>query len=185
MRGSVDALRESGRHPYRLTSFGRVSGNMIENAPLGVVVHNSAIGGNIKETGGGGGLSCVPPTSGPFARFKSPVYSDYEDSSVGGSLAISGLRSCWLGVARVKVHGNLSFTNNKLGDPDAIEILSNRVGNDLSCRGNTSVWDSREKSMTANFPRLPEPNTVRGKRSGQCVLSTPTTIGGPSGPGLF
>ena len=171
-------------HPT-LKSAVRVSGNIVENAPLGVIVHNSLIGGNIRETGGGGGLSCAPPKSGPFAKLMSPVYSDYEDSSVAGSLRISGLTSCWLGVARVQVHGNLSFINDKLGDPDAIEILANHVGSNLSCTGNSAVWDSADAKPNQQFPRIAEPNTVHGKRSGQCVLSSPTTMGGPSGPGPF
>lgn len=167
-----------------LTSAEHVSGSLIENAPLGVVVHNSTIGGNVKETGGGGALNCTP--SGVFKAFKSPVYSDYEDSSVHGNLQVTGLKSCWLGVARVNVHGNLGFTNNKLADPDAIEIIANHVAKNLSCAGNSSVWDSVELSMPpATFPRGAEPNTVHGKRSGQCVLSTPVTMGGPSGPGAF
>jgi hypothetical protein len=171
-------------HPT-LTSHGVVTGSLIENSPLGVIVHNSTIGGSIKETGGGGGLSCAPPTSGPFAKLMSPVFSDYEDSTVGGNVGISGLKSCYLAVIRVNVHGNLGFTNNTLGDPDAIEIEADHVGKNLACRGNSSVWDSHETSRTSNFPRAPQPNTVHGKRSGQCVLSTPTTMGGPSGPGAF
>jgi hypothetical protein len=171
-------------HPT-LSSSVRVSGSVIENSPLGVIVHNSLIGGNIKETGGGGGLSCAPPKRGPFAKLMSPIYSDYEDSSVAGNLAIRSLKSCYLGVIRDHVHGNLSFVNNKLGDPDAIEIEANVVGKNLSCFGKSSVWNSHETSMTSNFPRAPQPNTVHGKRSGQCVLSTPITMGGPSGPGLF
>jgi hypothetical protein len=122
--------------------------------------------------------------SGPsFAADRSG--RDYEDSTVGGNLGVSGLTSCWLGVARVHVHGNLSFTNDKLADPDAIEILGNHVGKNLSCAGNSSMWDSSELSLTANFPRRPDPNTVTGTRSGQCVLSTPVTQGGSSGPGAF
>jgi hypothetical protein len=166
-----------------LTSAEHVSGNLIEHAPLGVVVHNSTIGGNVKEAGGGGGLNCTP--SGPFKAFMSPVYSDYEDSSVHGNLQVTGLKSCYLAVIRVNVHGKLGFTNNKLADPDAIEIEANHVGKNLSCVGNSSVWDSHELSMTANFPRGADPNTVHGKRSGQCVLSTPVTLGGPSGPAPF
>jgi hypothetical protein len=34
--------------------------------------------------GGGGGVTCDP--SGIFLAFQSPVFSDYEDSTVGGSL---------------------------------------------------------------------------------------------------
>ncbi len=171
-------------HPT-LKSAVRVSGNIVESAPLAVIVHNSLIGGSIRETGGGGGLSCAPPKSGPFAKLMSPVYSDYEDSSVAGSLRVSGLTSCWLGVARVLVHGNLSMINDKLGDPDAIEIISNHIGGNLSCAGNSAVWDSADAKPNQQFPRIPEPNTVHGKRSGQCVLSSPTTMGGSSGPGPF
>ena len=63
-----------------LSSPGSVGGNLIEAQPLGVVVHDSSIGRNVIETGGGGGVTCQP--SGLFAAFGSPVYSDYEDSTV-------------------------------------------------------------------------------------------------------
>ena len=143
------------KHPT-LTSHAMVSGSVVVNSPLGVIVHNSAIGGNVKQTGGGGGVSCATPKSGPFAAVMSPVYSDYEDSSVGGNVAISGMRSCWLGLARVRIRGNLTIINNDMGDPDAIEILSNHIHKNLACSGNSHpsrwppgdlpVWDSAEIS---------------------------------------
>lgn len=169
------------KHPT-LKSAARVTGNLIERAPLGVIVHNANIGGSVKVTGGGGGLTCRP--HGAFKKIKNPVFSGYEDASVGHSLTVTGLKSCWLGVARVRVKGNLTFTNDKLADPDAIEILANKVGGNLACSGNSSVWDDVETSMS-QFPRAPAPNTVHGKRSGQCILSSPTTMGGKSGPGPF
>jgi hypothetical protein len=172
------------KHPT-LQSSERVTGSLIENAPLAVLVHNTTIGGSVTQVGGGGGLSCAPPKTGLFAAVMSPVFSTYEDSSVGGNVTISGLKSCWLGMARVHVGGSASFINDQLGDPDAIEIVSNHIHKNLSCSGNSAVWDSHELSMTANFPRGAEPNTVGGKRSGQCTLSTPTTQGGHSGPGPF
>jgi hypothetical protein len=172
------------KHPT-LRSSTDVSGSLIENAPLGVLVHNSFIGGSVTQAGGGGGLSCAPPKSGAFSKLMSPVYSDYEDNSVGRNVSITALHSCYLGVIRNHVGGSMSFLNDKLGDPDAIEIESNHIRKNLACFGNSSVWNSHELSMTANFPRAPEPNTVGRKRSGQCVLSTPTTMGGPSGPGPF
>ncbi|MGH2868312.1 MAG: hypothetical protein ACRDNK_12195 [Solirubrobacteraceae bacterium] len=177
-------LDERSMKNPKLTSSEYVSGNLVENAPLGVVMHNSAVGGNVTQTSGGGGVNCT--STGVFkAEFKSPVFSDYEDSSVHGNLQVTGLKSCYLGVIRDSVHGTLGFTNNQLADPDAIEIEANHVGKNLSCTANSSVWDSHELSTTANFPRGPQPNTVHGKRSGQCVLSTPVTMGGPSGPGAF
>jgi hypothetical protein len=165
------------------TSPVRISGKLTATSPLGVDLHNATVGASITQTGGGGGVNCNP--QGIFKLFKSPAYSAYEDSTVAGNIAISNMRSCWLGVARVHVGGALSFTNDKFSDGDAIEILSNRIGRNLVCKGNSSVWDSAETTMTGEYPRMPAPNKVHGKRSGQCKLASPATMGGPSGPGPF
>jgi hypothetical protein len=77
-----------------------------------------------------------------------------------------------------------------MADPDAMEIGSDVIGGNLACKANTNlvpassaVWDSHEANANNGsfFPRVPEPNKVKGKRSGQCLRSTPTTQGGPSG----
>jgi len=184
------------KHPT-LTSHAVVSGSIVENSPLGVIVHNSSIGRNLKETGGGGGLSCKPPKSGIFAAIKSPVFSDLEDSTVGGNVTLSGLKSCWTGLARDKIGGNLTINNNTMADPDAIEILANSIAKNLSCSGNSHpsaasppgaqpVWNSADISPAGTlYPRGAEPNTVSGTRSGQCVLASPATPGGALGPGPF
>lgn len=166
-----------------LSSPGAVSGNLSEQQPLGVIVHDSTIGGNVQEVGGGGGLTCAP--SGIFTKLGSPVYSDYEDSSIQGNLDVIGLTSCWLGVARVQVGGNLHMIDDQLADPDAIEILASQIGGNLLCQQNSRVWDSAEENFESLFPRIPQPNTVSGRRTGQCVLASPATEGGPSGPGPF
>ena len=128
------------------------------------------------------GFNCDP--SGVFAAFGSPVFSTYEDSSVGGNLDVSNVTSCWLGTARVDIGGNASYANNQIADPDAIEIVFNHIHGNLSCQGNSMVWDSGDLSDNP-FPRVPQPNTVDGKRSGQCVLSSAMSPGGPLGPGQF
>ena len=183
------------KHPT-LTSHATVTGSIIERSPLGVIVHNSAIGRNITETGGGGGLGCAPPKTGVFAAVKSPVYSDYEDSTVGGNVSISGLTTCWLGLARDQVHGNVALVNNDLGDPDGIEVVTNNIHKNLSCTGNTHpggppgtmpVWDSAESNPNSHaiYPRTSHPNTVGGTRSGQCVTASPVTLGGPPAAPAF
>jgi hypothetical protein len=181
-------------HPHKPTLKGTttIEGNITEKAPLGVVVHNSQIDGGWSETGGGGGLNCNP--TGPFKKFKSPVYSNIEDSTVEGNLTISGMKTCWVGVARVHIAGNATFTNNDLADPDGVEIVSNHIDGNLGCTGNSHppgtpagaqpVWDSGDQTMNL-YPRVPQPNTVNGTRSGQCVLASPATMGGPLGPGAF
>ena len=166
-----------------LSSAASVGGNLTASQALGVIVHNTKIGGNVEQHGGGGGFTC-DTTPGVFALFQSPVFSTYEDSSIGGNLSITNVASCWLGTARVHIGGNASYVNNQLADPDAIEIVLNDIHGNLNCVGNTMVWDSGELS-DALYPRVPQPNTVHGKRSGQCVLASPATEGGPSGPGSF
>src|SRR5262249_12279283 len=142
----------------------------------------AAIDGNVTHTGGGGGVSCAP--MGFFADIKSPVFSAYEDSSIGGNIVVTGVRSCWLGLARDQIGRNAILTDNDLADPDAIEILSNTVSRNLICQRNSMVWNSFEPT-SALFPRTPAPNSVGGQRIGQCVLASPTTEGGQPGPGPF
>lgn len=180
----------SSGHPT-LSSLDSVSGSVTSTAPLGVVIHSTKIGADVVQTGGGGGpgtFSCPTPTSGAFAFIKSPVYSDYEDSAVGGSMTVTKLTSCWLGVARVHVTGNLSLVSDKLGDPDAIEILSNHITGNLACRSDSPrTWDSNELNPQGshNYPRKLDRNVVHGKRSGQCVKAGPLTAGGAPAGGPF
>ncbi len=159
-----------------------VGGNLIATNALGVVVHNASIGRNVIQHHGGGGVTCEP--QGVFALLGPPAYSTYEDSTIGGSIELKGMRGCWLGVIRNEVHHSVRVFNNQMADPDAIEILSNHVHRNLNCRRNSMVWDSSDIGEEL-FPREPHPNTVDGNRKGQCVLSSPTTEGGPSGPDPF
>jgi hypothetical protein len=159
---------------------------VIEHAPLGVVIHSARIRGSVIQSGGGGGLKCVP--EGAFALLHAPVYSDYEDSTIGGSLIVRDLKSCYLGVARLHVGHNASFTDDTLADPDAIEILANRIAGNLRCTADSHVWDSAEDRTNPQgqlYPRTPQPNRVRGRRLGQCKLASPATPGASSGPGPF
>jgi hypothetical protein len=90
---------------------GSVSGNLSSQQPLGVVVHNSTIGGNVQETGGGGGFTCknLGPKverfhvfgGGVFGEF--PVFSSYSDSTINGNLSVIDLTSCYLEMSRVHV----------------------------------------------------------------------------------
>ena len=165
-----------------LSSHATVGLDLRSFRPLGVIVHNFTVGGDIIQTGGGGGVNCKP--QGLFQVFNSPVYSTYEVGTVGGDVRISSYFSCWMGVVQVHVGNTMSFRGNRLADPDAIEILANHVTGSLICRGNSMVWNSSENG-NGLFPRTPHPNTVGRNRIGQCVLASPTTPGGPLGPGPF
>jgi hypothetical protein len=166
------------------TTHDVVGGNLVSTQPIGVLVHGDTIQGNVIHSGGGGGVTCNPV--GFFAEIGSPAFSAYEDGSVGGNIVITGMQSCWLGLARVQVGNNAIFQSNNLADPDAIEILSNTISHNLICHGNSMVWNSFEASEEGGlFPRVPAPNTVGHQRIGQCVLASPMTPGGPLGPGPF
>ena len=155
---SFPCLDDPDQNAPTLASHDRVLANLTSTKPLGVVVHNVSVRGNVTQRGGGGGLSCNP--SGIFAQFQSPVYSTYEDSWVGGSIRVSGVTSCWMGLIRLHVRQSMAVRNNRLADPDAIEINANHIAGNLTCRRNSMVWDSGD--LTANlFPRQPQPEHGR------------------------
>lgn len=168
----------------------RIAGNIDSRGTIDLHMHGLQIEGNVSIQDGGGGAYCVPDFH----------FSNLEDSNVGGNVTISGLKSCWSGLTRDHIEGNVRVENNQLADPDAIEILSNAIEGNLSCKGNQlfdftatpavppvlhNPWDSAEAGFPDLFPRVAEPNTVHGHRSGQCVLASPATMGGPLGPGPF
>jgi hypothetical protein len=190
---SFTCIDETNMANPTLSSHGRVTGSITASAPLGVIVHSSDILRNVTETGGGGGVTCST-TPGVFALFQSPAYSDYEDATVKGNVSITSLHTCWLGLARLRVKGNVTLLNNRLADPDGIEVISNHIHKNLVCRHNSHpsgmppgtqpVWDSAENPsnpMGVIFPRTAFPNTVQGNRVGQCSRSTPLSPTGSRG----
>ena len=178
--GPTEEGDESGPPPP--PSF-HVGGNLIATQPLGVVLHGSDIAGNVVETGGGGGFNCDP--TGVFVLFDSPVFSVIgEGSHVGGSVTVTGLTSCWLGVTHSRIDGSVKMLNNQLADPDAIEILDNDIGGNIVCEQNSMMWDSADLAEDSLYPRLWEPNRVSGTRVGQCVVAPPLNPGEAS-PGAF
>jgi hypothetical protein len=168
-----------------LTSPGTVTGNITSNAPLGVIIHSTTVGGDVTQTGGGGGLSCTPPKTGPFAMFMSPVFSDYEDNAITGDLTVTKVTSCYLGIIRNGVSA-MKVTYDSMGDPDAIEIETNVIKHNLACwHDKQHVWDSHETTETGLYPRALSRNTVHGNRKGQCRTAGPLTQNGPPAGGPF
>jgi hypothetical protein len=180
--GNFTCLDDPNQKKPSLSSHSEVWGSIIGNGALGLIAHNDTIHQAIQLNGGGGGVTCNP--IGVFKQFQSPVFSAIEDTTVDGNLRAYGVRSCWMGVARVQVGGDLVIDNGHFADPDAIEIIANHVSGDLDCQGDSMVWDSADIGKHL-FPRSPEPNTVGGNREAMCRLSSPTHPGGPSGPGPF
>ena len=157
-----------------LQSRGTIGGSLLASQPLGVLVHNSTISGVVVENGGGGGTSCMPPTTGIFALLKSPPFTDFEDNILGDSVSVTQVHSCWLGLLRNSVHGTLTFSSNKMGDPDANEVLHNYVNRSLTCQGNVPAVQYGDSGSS--------PNAVAGRASGQCSFSVRKPNPAPNGP---
>ncbi|HEV3281012.1 MAG TPA: hypothetical protein VG032_05330 [Acidimicrobiales bacterium] len=170
-----------------LSSPATVQGSLTATNPLGVVVTNSTIGGDATQSGGGGGVAsegpgCFnPPFPGIFNTFPgvppgSPVYSDYEDNTIGGNLRVTGLNSCWLGSFRNHIGGSATFTGNTLGDPDGNEFLTNQIAGNLLCTGNSPAAQYGDAGGS--------PNTVGGFATGECAFGVmaPNPAPSPSPP---
>jgi Protein of unknown function (DUF3224) len=155
-------------------NYDRIGGNLTGSGALGVVIHSIAIGGNVSLIGGGGGTA-GPPASGacfgaatpePWASDPSlggsgtPVYSDFEDSTIGGNFTIIGRQSCFNGTFRNEIGGNATFIANTMGDPDAMEVTSNEIGRNLTCASNLPAVQFGDSGGS--------PNTVAGRASGEC-----------------
>jgi len=194
-------------------NYDRVGGNLTAIGALGVVVHSATIGGSATLFGGGGGAAAencsavtVPPSApvppAPWSEDASmdntPVYSDFEDSTIGGNLAIISLTSCWLGSLRDQVGGSATIIGNTMGDPDAMEINTNLVGGNMVCFHNTPGTPPAPTppSIGVQFGDSGgAPNIVGGLGVGECgfdvrqpnpapeaLLPPPEFAGEPSSP---
>lgn len=163
--------------PQTSAAIGSIGGNLTSEGALGVIVHNTAIGGNLTQTGGGGGANCDPLA----AMLGGPAYSTYESSTVGGSATITGMRSCWLGFIGNTVHRNVTISNNVMADYlvdysttpptplrdahgnliyDGNEVAENTIGGNLSCERNSPAAQLGDHGGPLN--------TVAGHATGQC-----------------
>ena len=167
-----------------------VAGNIVSTGGLAVIVHSVKIGGNASLLGGGGGptqLSGGPGSGACFnpalfpplwnetvlaqnPGFPIPVYSDFEENSIGGSLTIKGLQSCWTGALRNKIGGNLIDLNNTWGDPDADEVLGNLVSGNIICFGNNAAVQFGDSGGASNV--------VSGQALGQCGFNVIDPVSG-------
>ena len=133
-----------------LTGQNKVFGDIRASRALGVLLHASTIKGDVSLRGGGGAESCNPPFPGAFADLNSPPFTDAEDNSIGGNLTMTGLRSCWLGALRNSVRGNVFVAGNTMADPDAMEILANRIHGSIACFSNSPAV----QYATPRVPRI-------------------------------
>lgn len=158
-----------------LTGQNTVLGSVRAFQAAGVLLHASTIKGSVSLRGGGGAESCNPPFPGAFADLGSPPFSDAEDNSIGGDLTMTGLKSCWLGALRNSVRGNVFVAGNSMADPDAMEILANRVRGNIACFSNTPAVQYGDSESS--------PNQVKGHAFGECAFNVRQPNPAPS-PGV-
>lgn len=170
-------------------TYSRIRGNLLATGAQGVVVHSSSIGGSASLLGGGGGAAAktcaaqspskptvadLEPWSEDKNLDQTPVYSDFEDNTIGGNLTVAGLTSCWLGSLRNQVGGNGAWVGNTMGDPDALEIDNNLLGGNMTCLNNTPAVQFGDSGAA--------PNLVGGFGIGECgfhvVLPNPAPEAG-------
>jgi hypothetical protein len=135
-----------------------IYGDLIANNPLGVVVHQTAVHGDVIQNGGGAGLGCAPV--GIFNQYLGlPEYTDYANVNVTGDMSVTGLNTCWYGMLRNTVGADMTDSSN-LSTPDANENVSNTVFGDLSCQNNNPAVETGDSDGS--------PNRVGGDATGEC-----------------
>jgi hypothetical protein len=134
-----------------------IMGDVRSTGAMYLVLHNDAIGGNVSVSGGSAAYDCSA-----FA------FTDFAFDGISGNVRITGLRTCWDGLAHNSIDGNVIFDNNvtliveppPVG-PDGNELGDDTIGGNLSCFGNSPTPHLSDA--------IPTPNSVGGKTRGQCV----------------
>jgi hypothetical protein len=120
-----------------------------------VVIEQETIGGDVLIRRGGGSMDCSST-----ALFGGPYFSTIHDSVIGGNVVFRAVHSCWFGLIRSTIGGDVHIARNRMGDPDAMEIITNTIVGNLSCVNNSphaQIGDSGG-----------EPNVVGGEKRGEC-----------------
>jgi hypothetical protein len=138
------------------TTSDTISGGIVADQPLAMIVHGNIIKGQVSLLGGGGGEDCERE----LFPGGSPVYSTFENNAISAGVTVSGYEACRLGFIRNDVSGTVTFTDNQLADPDAIEIVTNTIQGSLQCKGNSDVLFGDSQG---------EPKQVTGQKTGQCA----------------
>ena len=132
-----------------------IGGNLSGNGAWAVVVEQEHVGGNVSIIGGGRSMDCSSTglVGGPF-------FATVHDSTVGGNVVVRGVHTCWFGLIRTTVGGNVQVIGNRFADPDANEIVTNTIAGNLSCFNNVPAAQIGDS--------MGSPNMVGGQKRGEC-----------------
>jgi hypothetical protein len=142
----------------------RIDGNLVAFKPLTMYLDGIVVMRNLVSTGGGPGTDVTQANP----AFNFPI----KDITVGRNLVVTGWHGGWVGIIRDQVGGNVVYANNVGSDPDANEVITNHVGRNLVCFGNSPAAQYGD----ARFVPGAAPNVVDGRAVGQCAgLTEPFT----------
>jgi len=134
---------------YGQTTHDTVGGSITAIGALTMYLDGDWIGGDVVSIMGGPGV-----TLSPYVNF--PI----KDNVIGGNVMITAWRGAWWGFIRNTTYGSVTLIGNAGADPDAAEVVTNVIGGNLTCLGNTpgaQIGDSRGS-----------PNVVGGHKFGEC-----------------
>jgi hypothetical protein len=138
-----------------------IFGNLVAGGAVLMIVHRDYIRGDVTQSGGGGGLNCTPLfPNGP------PPYTDYNDSTIGGDITVTGLHTCWDGFLTNTIGGTVNWNDNHTVIPDGNLVSTSTIRGDLNCFGNSP------KPHLSDI--TPVKNVVFGDARGQCAALSVT-----------
>jgi hypothetical protein len=150
--------------PCTTNSNDVIGGNVYSDHALELSWHNVHVGSWVHVYSNAGypdNTNCqqTDPTG-------TPDYFTFEDGSVNGNFVYQGLRTCWLGMFRDVIHGDVFIYNNRTNTTvpgiafDSPELATNVITGALYCTGNypkPTFGDSHGK-----------PNIALHGKFGQC-----------------
>lgn len=178
--GATLALGTPG--PTNTPSHDTVNGAITATDAKAMYLFGDTVTGDVSFVGGGWGNTCTDPNADSSTD---PIGHDLmlKDSTVGGSLTLSGWSGCWMGVLRNTIGGDALITGNyanpaNINNPgtanevkqglDSTEIVANRITGNLTCSNNTPQAQFGDAlSDPANGL-----NFVSGTVTGECVSLT-------------
>lgn len=194
-RGAVLALGCSPSQGCHAVTPDRIGGSVTATGALAVVFHAVSVRGSVFVLGGGGGAAggagsgaCfTSPIPAPWSQDPalsnpttgSPQFTDFEDGSIGGSLVVAGVKTCWLGSFRNQVGGSVTFAGDVTSDPDGMEVGSNLAGGSMICLANDPAVQYGDSGAA--------PNMVGRFAAGQCGFNVVLPNPAPEameGPGI-
>ena len=127
-----------------------VAGNLYLNAAFDAAINGDTIGGSLVSSGGGPGYSLNPWI--PFS---------IKDNQIHGNLTVTNLHTSWFGAIRNTVGGTVTVKNVQGADEDSNEVVTNTIGGNLICSGNSPHIQYGDSGG--------DPNIVSGVVTGECT----------------